>query len=143
MRKTWGAVLAAGSLMLWAATALPQQQPAGERLNAAQLRELLGDAVFLDGFSARGYRFSLILVPQDVDKGPAYNLWMDRHGVNYGQHQGTWRLQGDSLCTIFPTANVNSEQCAHHYRLGDGSYEARLDSDAKPWWSYRVRPVAP
>jgi hypothetical protein len=133
MRRWIGTGLVA-VLLLAGPVIRAQDPPQGVRLTHADLEQLTTPALMIHGQNpAGGTSFATLL----VRGGLAYQVYVDIMG-NGGPIRGTWRLADDQLCQRFPHAYPFQEQCHHHYRLDDGSYEMRTVPEGKLFATYRV-----
>ncbi|MFI5400547.1 MAG: hypothetical protein ACHQZQ_05805 [SAR324 cluster bacterium] len=124
------AVLVA-SVLLIGVSVQAQDTSSGVLLTAEDLKKLVEPSLLIAGKCEvfGGWCANLF-----VRSGVLYRMYTDNSG-NGGPDKGKWRLEdGKFWVTLF----VGGEQCAHWYRLADGSYEGRLVPGEKLQATFRT-----
>ena len=124
--RLYSFVIAGLCASLAACTNAPPPKPSGKQLSAAEVASLYlsGEPVTNSGTS--------------IDSGRKWEITRDGNGnqsiVVAGsgyQDSGTYRIDGNQLCSKWKEIRDGAENCVTYYVLPDGSYEAADASGAK------------
>jgi len=113
-----------------------QDKSSGVLLNAEDLKKLVEPSLLISG---RNAPYSISFSALFLRGGLVHLLTTEIPGTG-STEKGKWRLDGDKFCVAYPDRALgpSEEQCRHHYRLPDGSYEARLVPGEKLQFTYRT-----
>ena len=114
-------------------------QGAGQEtpLSGAEVQQMIGDhGAFLD---------AVIMVPMQrqaayvlAADGSAQVVWLSAAGMS-GRDSGTWRIDADQLCLIWPVMNAGSPTCGRLFKMGDNGYEFRRELSGAVIFSSKLR----
>lgn len=116
------AVVCVALLSAWLASpANAQNRPKGTLLTAAELKEFIGNAVLFDWKDARGLIGTTLL----LESGGAHMVYLHPFVSKGAGLDGTWHIEGDTICIRWGTAAAGEDDCASYYRNGEDRYETR------------------
>lgn len=120
--RTRIAVVCVALLSTWfLGPAQAQNKPNGTLLNAADLKAFVGSAVLFDWKDARGVMGTTLL----LESGAASSVYLHPFVSKGSGLEGTWRIDGNSICIHWGAAAGGEDDCASYYRVGADRYESR------------------
>lgn len=102
---------------------LAKDKPKGTPLTGQDLKALIGSGALLDWENPSGVKGTTVLFKD----GTARLLYLHTFLGQGDGDQGTWRIDGDSICFKWVAA-ARGEYCAQYYRVGDNQYETHTSA---------------
>jgi len=107
---------------------LAQDKPQGTPLTGAELKTLIGNGVLLDWENPQGRKGTTML----LTTGVALRVYLHTFVGQGVAEEGTWRIDGDSVCLKWNVPGNDEELCSRYHRLGENHYEGSTPVHGRP-----------